>query len=341
MRKGHMRKVAQFLRGNATLLVFLALVVGALWALISIPPQEVGWIKKVDDVKREELENEARKTIIQVVGGAFAIFAIFLTLKRVVVAEQGHITDRYTKAIAQLGKLDGDKRNIEVRLGGIYALERIALDSPRDHWTIMEVLTAYVRRNAPAPDDSADETITDVRADIQAILTVLGRRRWRRETDDQHLDLGATDLRKANLIRAHLKRAYLDRAHLEEAILAEACLEGSDLRGAHLEGAFLQKAQSEGATLTEARLEGAELTEAHLERSVLLGAHLERARLFEAHLTGANLRGAHLEGALFLTPEQIRSAQNWEHAHYSAEFRRELGLPDARDDADGARGTGA
>lgn len=64
--------------------------------------------------------------------------------------EQGHITDRYTKAIEQLGKLDGDKPNIEIRLGAIYALERIARDSPRDHWTIMEVLTAYVRQNAPA-----------------------------------------------------------------------------------------------------------------------------------------------------------------------------------------------
>ncbi len=39
--------------------------------------------------------------------------------------------------------------NLEVRLGGIYALERIARDSPKDHWTIMEVLTAYVRENSP------------------------------------------------------------------------------------------------------------------------------------------------------------------------------------------------
>src|SRR4029453_11591667 len=37
---------------------------------------------------------------------------------------QGHITDRYTKAIEQLGR---DK--LDVRLGGIYALERIATDS--------------------------------------------------------------------------------------------------------------------------------------------------------------------------------------------------------------------
>ncbi|MGZ9111634.1 MAG: hypothetical protein ACXW3X_11245 [Rhodoplanes sp.] len=61
-------------------------------------------------------------------------------------AEQGHITDRFTKAVEQLGS---DK--LAVRLGAIYALERISRDSRRDHWTIMETLTAYVREHAPLP----------------------------------------------------------------------------------------------------------------------------------------------------------------------------------------------
>ena len=39
--------------------------------------------------------------------------------------EQGQVTDRYTKAIEQLGS---DK--LDVTIGGIYALERIARDSP-------------------------------------------------------------------------------------------------------------------------------------------------------------------------------------------------------------------
>ena len=41
---------------------------------------------------------------------------------------QGQITDRYTKAIDQLGS-----EKLDVRIGGIYALERIARDSARDH----------------------------------------------------------------------------------------------------------------------------------------------------------------------------------------------------------------
>ncbi|TKK85217.1 hypothetical protein FDA94_26455 [Herbidospora galbida] len=74
--------------------------------------------------------------------------------------EQGHVTDRYTKAIEQLGS---DK--LDIRLGGIYALERIARDSARDHPTVMEVWrpssgstpetskpTTKGRRNPAGPD---------------------------------------------------------------------------------------------------------------------------------------------------------------------------------------------
>jgi hypothetical protein len=38
---------------------------------------------------------------------------------------------------------DFRRNNIEVRLGGIYSLERIAHDSPRDQWTIIETLSAF------------------------------------------------------------------------------------------------------------------------------------------------------------------------------------------------------
>ena len=83
--------------------------------------------------------------------------------------EQGHITDRFTKAIEQLGKLDGERPNIEVRLGAIYALERIAIDSPRDQWTIMEILTAYVRQNAPPPTRTALTSKTKSPAQISRL----------------------------------------------------------------------------------------------------------------------------------------------------------------------------
>src|SRR5262249_35281182 len=63
------------------------------------------------------------------------------TDKTTALALQGQVTDRFSKAIDHLGS-----EKLDVRIGGIYALERIARDSPQeDHPTIMEVLTAFMR----------------------------------------------------------------------------------------------------------------------------------------------------------------------------------------------------
>jgi uncharacterized membrane protein (DUF485 family) len=74
-----------------------------------------------------------------------------ITARTLEVTEQGHITERYTEAIEQLG---ADK--LDVRLGGIYALEGIAHDSKedrgyREHRTIMEVPSAFVREHSDLP----------------------------------------------------------------------------------------------------------------------------------------------------------------------------------------------
>ncbi|MGZ6870192.1 MAG: hypothetical protein ACXVHI_07810 [Frankiaceae bacterium] len=66
-----------------------------------------------------------------------------ITTRTFELTEQGHITERYTKSIEQLGS-----NGLDVRLGGIYALERIAVDSARDHPTVVEVLSAFVREHS-------------------------------------------------------------------------------------------------------------------------------------------------------------------------------------------------
>ena len=78
--------------------------------------------------------------------------------KNVQVAHERQITERFTRAIEQLRQRhEYGKKILEIRLGGIYALERIAKDSKKDHWTIMEILTAYVRENSPTALDETNK----------------------------------------------------------------------------------------------------------------------------------------------------------------------------------------
>ena len=179
-----------------------------------------------------------------------------------------------------------------IRLGGIYALERIARDSEKDHGPIMEVLTAYVREKAPRKNDDY-EPQADERppTDIQAILTVLGRRETtgkNRGDDLLYLDLNHTRLVGANLTEADLSDAYLIGADLSDA------------------------------ALNDAYLIGANLTDADLTDTNLFGADLS-----DAALTGANLFDAELSEAENLTAEQVLSAKNW-HKAYLPDYLQHL-----------------
>jgi uncharacterized protein YjbI with pentapeptide repeats len=217
---------------------------------------------------------------------------------------QRRITESFTKAVEQLGN---DK--LQVRLGGIYTLERISRESEPDYWPVMETLTGFVRERARWKGEVSALPRIDVHqgsshsppTDVAAVLTVIKRRdprnRERERSQQWHLDLGFSDLRQADLREAHLEGANLERARLEEAALYGVHLEGANLTGAHLERAGLHEAHLERASLHEAHLEGAILYEARLEGADLTGAHLEEAALYEAHLEGAALHGAHLEGA--------------------------------------------
>lgn len=318
---------AAFIRRGILIIGAAGLTLGLLWKL---PEWQVGgWKAFLTPKELIELENHARGTLTLVLLGATLLLGLYLVWRRMAATEQlasraldtvreSQSTERFTRAVEQFGS-----ERIEIRLGGIYALERIAKESERDHWPIMEVLCAYVRERTawqeghPAP--------ARVATDVQAILTVLGRRRREHEPEEhQRLNLSRTDLRGADLQNAHLERAALVETHLEGADLGGACLEKADLRGAflneadlvqadlkgadlreaHLEGAYVVEAHLEGADLGAARLDGAYLGGAFLQGADLSGAHLEGTYLYKAHLDGATLEGAHAVTAVGLSREQ-------------------------------------
>jgi hypothetical protein len=81
--------------------------------------------------QRQTAVDADRSRIIQLGAGILAAGALVYTGLNFRLNREGHVTDRYTKAIEQLGS-----ERLDVRLGAIYALERIMIDSGRDHPTI-------------------------------------------------------------------------------------------------------------------------------------------------------------------------------------------------------------
>jgi hypothetical protein len=221
--------------------------------------------------------NSMRTTILQAFGGMIVFFGAYVTWRRLAISEaqllaaqDTQVTGRYAKAVEQLGD-----PSLDVRLGGIYALERIARNSAVDMGAIIEILGAFVRGRSPWPPQlpgqyTAQAPIEDVptlaiRApDVQAAITVLGRMV---RPDQPSLRLSTADLRKTRMYGLNFQSALLGGSNLRMARLYDANLIGADLGGA-------------------------DLSDSHLMRSDLSKANLRRANLAGAQLDGARLIGA-------------------------------------------------
>jgi HAMP domain-containing protein len=147
-------------QGLRASLIGLGILVALFLVVVVLPPQFVPSLG--DPTKQTTAENAVRTTLLQGLGGAVLLLGAWFTWRQLQhniqstheqrdLDRAGQITDRFTRAVDQLGKTGQP----EITIGGIYALERTARDSPGDQITIAEVLTAYVRHHArwpPRPD---------------------------------------------------------------------------------------------------------------------------------------------------------------------------------------------
>jgi uncharacterized protein YjbI with pentapeptide repeats len=217
---------------------------------------------------------------------------------------EGQVTGRYVEAIKLIASGE-----ISERLGGIYALERIMKDSDRDHRTIVEVLSAFIRTSlqeaevARKKDKQREERLGTpgptrkpvsrivLSEDVKAALAVLSRRDPAQQQAVQ-VELSDAQLAHHNLSGVNWQGMNLERANLERANLRGANLDGAKLDGADLDRAILTRASLKGASLRDTALAGANLSYADLT-----GAHLDDARMTQAVMTKVNLTGAHLRDA--------------------------------------------
>jgi hypothetical protein len=252
----------------------------------------------------------ARGRLLTLGAGLFAAAALIFTARNLTVYRESQVTDRYTKAIEQLGS---DK--VDVRLGAIYALERIARDSARDHPTVMEVLTAFIRehsREQKPPSATAEPGAlpgagTTRLPDVQAALTVIWRRD--RRLDRQRIDLTGVSLHGVDLHKADLRDVDFTGTDMTSVNLDIADFGGATFNRARLVRAGSLGGKGASASFALADLTRAEFIYADLTRASFIGARLTSAQLMGTYFAGtsfigadlrdADLRGTYLDGANF------------------------------------------
>ena len=298
---------------NTNLAWAAAVVTISIWAvylLWRVPQwQANSWARHADASPRElfEIENESRGTLGQILSGVAVLTGLIFawqqlgqTSDNLRVSEEGQITDRFSRAVDQLGS-----DQFTIRLGGIYALERIARDSPRDYGPVMEVLTAFARQESPVGASAAATPAAgapEVPLEVQAVFKVIGRRTPAQvaaemEESDDCLDLTGINAVGVDLHEFNLQNTCWDRSDLRGAVVSDANLTDTTFESAILQQANLDGVDAQGASFTSANLFGANLSQSNLSQANLLAANMSTSILQGTNLTDANLQGTSLTGA--------------------------------------------
>jgi hypothetical protein len=249
----------------AVILLLTGVVAAGIWGFWALPQKRITSAKGLTPKEQIELENSTRSsfaqsfgTLSQTVGGIVLVIGVYFTWRNLVAAEDKQVTERFTKAIEQMGS---DKP--EICMGGIYALERIASDSEKDHWIVMEVLCSFIRhRSSIEKNYSNQQTIS---GEIQAAVTVIKRRKASQDPKRKNLDLSFSYLKGADFSSDSFK-LFLSRGerfvtlNLRGVDFTGSNLELSDFTGSSLVSACFSKAKLDAADFTRTDLTRADFT---------------------------------------------------------------------------------
>lgn len=328
------------------LLAVLAIAVSLLSRVLfaAFGPENLDPIKSADDFNKILLGLGG--LIGAVTAVPFLVWRTMIAQKQNVIAQENIHSTTMAKAIEQLGAMkevkttqnisgpDGVTRqetvtnsepNIEVRLGAIYLLEKLAREHKQLHWPIMEILCAYIRGNAgrsePPPEEvveaySANERRTQShvdlitkyrhnvklpRVDIQAAITVIGRRSklqlsWekslRKSTKNQ-------DSFRIDLSECNLARISFDGLNFDYAKFNRSSLQFSSFRNANVNHASFMNTHFEEVSLNNTNLNRSKFLFTYLYGSSFFSVNLVKAEFFGAHISVVSFLACHLELSSF------------------------------------------
>lgn len=270
--------------------------------------------------------SELRDLLVGLAAAAMVPFLVYRAwvARRLVAAQQrtAEATELGKSAEIMAAAFDGlGGQKIQNRVGAIYTLERHALERPVDQGPIVQTLAAFVRERCPAPmpelvdgryeAPAPEEIFRPTLTDVQAAMSVLGRRHRANDPPGLRLSLAGTnlsgyDLSDGDFTGANFKGAYLcgtnfagarlNRSDFQLAVLENADFYGAEAGGASFSAAFcgstrFAHANLNDATFIDADLRAADFTGARLERSDLRGAALDGARLDQKRLSHRSTSG--------------------------------------------------
>jgi uncharacterized protein YjbI with pentapeptide repeats len=312
--------------------IALLMLVLFLLAILIIPKIYVQSLQKYSDnsfdqrKEKLKLEDDTRKTAAQIIGGVLVIGSLIFTYNTLRLQQdtyrlqqEGQFTDRFTKAITQIGD-----EKLEVRLGGLFALERVAKDSPKDHPAIMEVLSAYVREKSKAQKEKytkeqieqkkSDETIENSFSlvspdtDIRIAINLINRRNFSNDPADFKFDFIEANFRHTLLNNAKFTETNFSLADLLYTDFTSSNLSKCGFSFANLKFTNFSKANLTEAVFQFTKISGANFDNANLTKASFFNSEFKATNFLNTNLTNVSFKNIDIRDVRNLTYNQLSKA---------------------------------
>jgi len=232
-------------------------------------------------------------------------------------ATERRVTELYTRAVDQLGS-----DRAAVRLGGLYALERLAQDHPQQRQTVVDIVCAYLRM--PHADSQQEP---EVRHTAQRLLV----RHLRASDPDTYWPAVRIDLRGARLVDFDARHCvfggtlltgvvFEGTTRLDDAVFDD----GLDLSGSRFTGeARLQRMRSPSLVrFDDVTFDaGVSLTDTDVAQASFVGASFGAAAWFDEFTVGGDCAfdGCRFTGAASFRGARFTQGVSFEHATFGAD----------------------
>ncbi len=245
------------------------------------------------------LENEARKTLAQILAGVFLLGGLYSTVRTLQISEEAQLTGRLERATEQLGS---EKQH--VRVSGIHTLTRLTKESGKFKPIVYDIFQSFIK-TASRDEDRAQEEVVEVKPNPSSNI-------------NSNLSIGTTNRKKTYqyeiqiIIKFLINEAYpvegqridLSNSYLNEIIFSRGICNRWDFSDADLD-----RAKFHSSRLMATDFIKASLREVEFNSAILSGANFDSADLSGANFKNADLSDANLSGAHFLIRKKMGKLQ--------------------------------
>jgi Pentapeptide repeats (8 copies) len=305
---------------NSGTIVLTALAVaGVLLLLWFVPKVQVRHLGPGRSAHHFDSENEARKSLAQIFGGIAFLATFYVSWANYNIEADKAVTETFGKAVEQLSNKD-----MSVRIGGAYILERLSKSSPMDYDSIIAILAQAVRDHGQ--EDLNRKKITDATidshagerpkapSDVEALIRILGRRAKLSTGAENRLNLGNSNINGVQIGGARDKNLNFQWAYLIGSQMQAVSMYGVHFENAELDSvnASLVRVPRPDATTPPSPLDncldpeffthelvGTNFSCGHFKNAILVGGNFEGASFNDADLTGARLNHGNFQRGHF------------------------------------------